>query len=175
MQWGYFEVGICNGPKEVRKEVLKDFKMGRLDVGTPMPLQNAFHYAKFLSISTSVVTSFELALRDIALLDELAWTLVIVDEVHRVKNPNSGITKALHQFKSGLRFGLTGTAIQNNYMELWTILDWTNPRQLGTRAQWKGFVVDPLTIGQSKSATEEQRIKALVGFIAIFANLLLCL
>ena len=173
MQWGYFEVGVYNGAKEVRKEILKDFKMGRLDVGTPSPLQNA-NYARFLPLSTSVVTSFELALRDIALLDELAWSLVIVDEVHRVKNPTSGTTKALHQFQSGLRFGLTGTAIQNNYMELWTILDWTNPKQLGTRAQWKGFVADPLTFGQSKSASEEQRIKALVGSITILADLFLC-
>jgi SNF2 family DNA or RNA helicase len=31
--WGYFEVGIYNGSKDIRKEVLKDFKMGRLDVG----------------------------------------------------------------------------------------------------------------------------------------------
>lgn len=120
------------------------------------------------------MTSFELVLRDIALLDELCWSLVIVDEVHRVKNPTSGTTKALHQFKSGLRFGLTGTAIQNNYMELWTILDWTNPTQLGTRAHWKGFVVDPLTIGQSKSASEEQRIKALVGSFATLAGRMLC-
>lgn len=31
--WGYFEVGIYNGPRDTRKDVLKDFKMGRLDVG----------------------------------------------------------------------------------------------------------------------------------------------
>jgi len=138
--WGYFEVGIYNGPKDIRKQVIKDFKMGRLDV---------------------VVTSFELALRDIALLDDLPWSLVIVDEVHRVKNANSGTTKAFHQFQSQLRFGLTGTAIQNNYTELWTILDWTNPKKLGTRAQWNGFVVQPLTIGQSVNATEEQRVRGI--------------
>lgn len=116
-----------------------------------------------------VVTSFEYALRDIELLDELAWSLVIVDEVHKAKNHSSGTTKALHLFKSGLRFGLTGTAIQNSYMELWTILDWCNPKKLGTRAHWKKIVVTPLTIGQSAKASEEQRIKAIVGGFVMWA------
>jgi DNA excision repair protein ERCC-6-like 2 len=119
----------------------------------------------------AVVTSFEIALRDIALLDDLAWSLVIVDEVHRVKNANSGTTKAFHRFQSQSRFGLTGTAIQNNYTELWTILDWTNPKKLGTRAQWNGFVVQPLTIGQSVKATEDQRVRGIVSVLDITSKL----
>jgi SNF2 family DNA or RNA helicase len=117
--------------------------------------------ARFTSI-LAVLTSFDLARRDISLLDELDWSVIIVDEVHRVKNPRSKITRAYHQFACTRRFGLTGTAIQNSYNELWTILDWTNPRQLGSMKQWKGFVVKPLTVGQSANATEEERSKALV-------------
>ena len=60
------------------------------------------------------------------------------------------------------RFGLTGTTIQNSYMEMWTILDWTNPGRLGSSKQWTGYVVRPLTIGQSAAATEDQRTTALV-------------
>jgi DNA excision repair protein ERCC-6-like 2 len=79
-----------------------------------------------------VVTSFDLLRRDIMQLGDLPWTVIIVDEVHRVKNPNSSITQALHEIHrnkhiygnapAAARFGLTGTAIQNDYMELWTIL-----------------------------------------------------
>ncbi|KAG6329677.1 hypothetical protein ID866_9411, partial [Astraeus odoratus] len=108
--WGYFEVGLYVGTPDQREGVLTDFKMGRLDV---------------------VITSFDLARRDIALLDDLAWSAVIVDEVHRVKNPRSKMTEAYHRFACQRRFGLTGTAIQNSYHELWTILDWTNPGRLG--------------------------------------------
>ena len=61
------------------------------------------------------------------------------------------------------RFGLTGTTIQNSYLEMWTILDWTNPERLGTSKQWTGYVVRPLTIGQSAGATEDQRATALVS------------
>ncbi|KAF9463307.1 P-loop containing nucleoside triphosphate hydrolase protein [Collybia nuda] len=139
--WGYFEVGMYNGNLKERAPILHDFKMGRLDV---------------------VLTTFDLARRDIDILDTLPWTCVFVDEVHRVKNYSAKITMAYHQFVCNRRFGLTGTTIQNSYKEMWTILDWTNPGRLGTSRQWQGFVVKPLTTGQSAGATEEECAKALV-------------
>lgn len=50
---------------------------------------------------------------------------------------------------------------------MWAILDWTNPNRLGTESQWKHLVVKPLTVGQSASASEEERSKALVSFSPI--------
>lgn len=85
-QWGYFEVGIYTGPQ--REHVLKDFKMGRLDV---------------------VVTSFETARSDINLIDDLAWSCIIIDEAHRLKNPRSKSSLAYSQFQCSVRFGLSGT------------------------------------------------------------------
>ncbi|RDB19634.1 DNA excision repair protein ERCC-6-like 2 [Hypsizygus marmoreus] len=149
--WGYFEVGMYNGSQKEREPVLQDFKMGRLDV---------------------VLTTFDLARRDIDILDTLPWSCVFVDEVHRVKNVAAKITVAYHQFLCNRRFGLTGTTIQNSYKEMWTILDWTNPGQLGTARQWHGFVVKPLTEGQSAGATEEERAKALVVALVLRDKLL---
>ncbi|KIK32321.1 hypothetical protein CY34DRAFT_19132 [Suillus luteus UH-Slu-Lm8-n1] len=85
------------------------------------------------------------------------------DEAHRVKNPKLKITLAYNQFTSLRRFGLTATW----NMEAWTILDWINPGWLGTSKQWKGYVVKSLTIGQSTSATEEERIKVLTVAITV--------
>ncbi|KAJ7631912.1 RAD26-like SNF2 family DNA-dependent ATPase [Mycena polygramma] len=138
--WGYFEVGKYIGTKAERKEVLEDFKKGRLDV---------------------VLTSLDLARRDIALLDELAWTCIFVDEVHTVKNPNSKTSVAYNEFQCVRRFGLTGTAIQNSYDELWTILDWTNPGRLGSAKQWRSFISNPLKVGQSATASDEQKTRRL--------------
>lgn len=56
-----------------------------------------------------MVTSFDLARRDIDLLDALELSVVIVDEVHRVKNPRSKLTIAFDRFQCVSRFGLTGT------------------------------------------------------------------
>ncbi|KAH0579842.1 hypothetical protein H2248_002670 [Termitomyces sp. 'cryptogamus'] len=149
--WGYFEVGMYNGTRKEREPVLNDFKMGRLDI---------------------VLTSFDLARKDIDILDTLPWTCIFVDEVHRVKNVSSKITLAYHQFACERRFGLTGTTIQNSYKEMWTILDWTNPGRLGTARQWQGFIVKPLTAGQSAGATEDERAKALVVALVLRDKLL---
>ena len=53
--------------------------------------------------------SFESALRDIELLYDLAISVIIVDEVHRVKNPRAKSTIAFYRFECTVRFGLTGT------------------------------------------------------------------
>ncbi|KAJ7468628.1 P-loop containing nucleoside triphosphate hydrolase protein [Mycena latifolia] len=137
--WGYFEVGSYVGKRSERKAVLEDFKKGRLDV---------------------VLTSLDLARRDISLLEDLPWSCVIVDEVHTVKNPNSKTSIAYNSFNCIRRFGLTGTAIQNSYDELWTILDWTSPGKLGERSQWRGFVSKPLRLGQSATASDAERLQA---------------
>ncbi|KAJ6476254.1 RAD26-like SNF2 family DNA-dependent ATPase [Mycena sanguinolenta] len=137
--WGYFEVGSYMGEKARRKLVLKDFKMGRLDV---------------------VLTSLNLARKDIKDLMDLDWSCVFVDEVHTVKNPNSETTLAYHEFECLCRFGLTGTAIQNTYDELWNILDWTNPGAVGTRSEWRSFVSTPLKNGQSTNASDTERARA---------------
>jgi SNF2 family DNA or RNA helicase len=55
---------------------------------------------------------------------------------------------------------VTGTAIQNSYMELWTLLDWVNPGSVGTEKHWKKTVADPLAAGQAKGCKEEERLRA---------------
>ncbi|GJJ09268.1 hypothetical protein Clacol_003490 [Clathrus columnatus] len=135
--WGYFEVGIYSGSSQKRKPVLRDFELGRLDIG-------------------KLVTSFTTALNDIEYLEAQAWSCIFVDEAHRLKNSKSQTRIAFDRFSCTVRFGLTGTAIQNNYSELWNILDWSNPGRLGTLKQWNGWVTRPLTLGQDSKATPEQ-------------------
>ncbi|KAH8114900.1 P-loop containing nucleoside triphosphate hydrolase protein [Phellopilus nigrolimitatus] len=134
--WGYFEVGMYTGPPEQRCRTLKDFKLGRLDV---------------------VLTSFDTARGDINLLFDLPWSVIFVDEAHKLKNPTSKITLAFNEFKCKVRFGLTGTAIQNKYDELWTLLDWSSPGRLGTLKMFKTCVSKPLAVGQSANASEQER------------------
>ena len=135
-------MGTYIGQPDIRQHVLHDFKLGRLDV---------------------VITSYELFQREVELFCDLAWSCVFADEVHRAKNENSKTTDALHQLQCQLRFGLTGTLIQNSYEEMWTILDWTNPGRVGNKKQWKTYVGKPLTDGQSTNASDEKRAKSLVG------------
>ncbi|KAH9893907.1 P-loop containing nucleoside triphosphate hydrolase protein [Cubamyces lactineus] len=137
--WGFFEVGMYVGPPSSRADVLREFKLGRLDV---------------------LITSFDVARMDIELIDDLPWSCIFIDEVHRVKNPRSKLADAFSRFACPRRFGLSGTVIQNGYDELWTVLDWTNPGAVGTKKQWETYVEKPLRLGQSKSASDEEHVQA---------------
>lgn len=57
-----------------------------------------------------VVTTFELARDDIEQLCDQHWSCIVVDEVHRVKNPKSRTSKTLNMFQCPVRLGLTGAA-----------------------------------------------------------------
>jgi SNF2 family DNA or RNA helicase len=103
-------------------------------------------------------------------LNHLDFTTVIIDECHRVKNPRAATTIAMHSFETKIRFGLTvrpkgpnagfvprrdaqGTAMQNRYGEMWTILDWAFPRRLGSAADWKAWVEVPISKAQKHNSS----------------------
>ncbi|KAL1753777.1 P-loop containing nucleoside triphosphate hydrolase protein [Schizophyllum commune] len=139
-KWGHFELGVYTSQlnKDERAGMLRDFKLGRLD---------------------TMIVSHNMLRTDIDSFDDLAISCVFLDEAHVIKRADAGLTQAVNRFKCMRRFALTGTLIQNSYMEMHPVLDWTNPGALGSRAQWKSTIVKPLVVGQSASATAEQRMK----------------
>ena len=95
----------------IRADVLKDFILGRLDVGKQMPLFSTSPTFVLLILWIQVITTFELAREDIEKLCDLPWSCIIVDEVHRVKNPKSSTTQKLNMFQCPVRLGLTGNDV----------------------------------------------------------------
>lgn len=63
--------------------------------------------------------------------------LVIVDEAHSIKNPQSDISKAVHQIKTRRRIGLTGSPLSNNLAEYFALIDWAAPGHLDTYEQFR--------------------------------------
>ncbi|MFJ6630427.1 DEAD/DEAH box helicase [Streptomyces sp. NPDC091376] len=59
------------------------------------------------------------------------WDMVVADEAQHVKNPFSATAKALRTIPAPARVALTGTPVENNLSELWSLLDWTTPGLLG--------------------------------------------
>ena len=55
------------------------------------------------------------------------WEYIIVDEAHKIKNEESQISKRLRQLDSRYRLLLTGTPLQNNLHELWSLLNFLLP------------------------------------------------
>ena len=89
-----------------------------------------------------VITSFEICIVDRPYLERCSWQFLIVDEGHRIKNRNCRLVKDLKQYSSVSRLLLTGTPIQNNLDELWSLLNFVNPAifdDLEVFQSWFGF------------------------------------
>uniref|UniRef100_A0A671TCE5 Proliferation-associated SNF2-like protein n=1 Tax=Sinocyclocheilus anshuiensis TaxID=1608454 RepID=A0A671TCE5_9TELE len=74
-----------------------------------------------------VVTSFEIAMRDRKILQRFHWNYMIVDEGHRIKNLNCRLVQELKMLMTDNKLLLTGTPLQNNLSELWSLLNFLLP------------------------------------------------
>ncbi|XP_051231984.1 chromodomain-helicase-DNA-binding protein 1-like isoform X1 [Dicentrarchus labrax] len=74
-----------------------------------------------------LLTTYELCLKDASFLRRWKWKVLVVDEAHRLKNQNSLLHKTLTQFSVGFKVLLTGTPIQNNLQELYSLLSFIQP------------------------------------------------
>jgi len=74
-----------------------------------------------------VVTSYEIAMNDRAAFSNIMWRYIVVDEGHRLKNMNCRLIKELKLYHSANRLLLTGTPLQNNLSELWSLLNFLLP------------------------------------------------
>ncbi|XP_056327247.1 lymphoid-specific helicase [Danio aesculapii] len=74
-----------------------------------------------------VVTSFEIAMRDRKFLQRFHWNYLIVDEGHRIKNLNCRLVQELKMLPTDNKLLLTGTPLQNNLSELWSLLNFLLP------------------------------------------------
>ncbi|MGA4944741.1 SNF2-related protein [Streptomyces cinereoruber] len=80
---------------------------------------------------TVVLTTYGVLRRD-AELAAVSWDLVVADEAQHAKNHASATARALRSLASTARLALTGTPVENNLSELWSLIDWANPGLFGT-------------------------------------------
>ena len=89
-----------------------------------------------------VVTSYEICMNDKKFLGNYQWRYIIVDEGHRLKNMNCKLVKELMTYNSANRLLLTGTPLQNNIAELWSLLHFLLPEvfnDLDSFERWFDF------------------------------------
>ncbi|RFU35624.1 hypothetical protein B7463_g710, partial [Scytalidium lignicola] len=83
-----------------------------------------------------VCTSPEIILRDHSDLSKINWEFIIIDEGHRMKNSDSKLFRELRHFTSATRLLITGTPLQNNLKELWSLLNFLLPNIF---TDWESF------------------------------------
>ncbi|CAB4491398.1 unnamed protein product [Rhizophagus irregularis] len=109
-----------------------------------------------------VIMSYDIVRNDIDDLANINWNYCILDEGHVIKNGKTKITKAVKSVKANHRLILSGTPIQNNVLELWSLFDFLMPGFLGTEKQFNERFGKPiLSSRDSKSSSKEQEAGAL--------------
>jgi superfamily II DNA or RNA helicase len=108
-----------------------------------------------------VLTTYATMRRDAPVLGAHRWGLVVADEAQHVKNAASGTAQALRSIPAAARVALTGTPVENDLLELWSILDWTTPGLLGAQAEFRARWAEPIAAGEDPGLAE--RFARLVG------------
>ncbi|XP_034754740.1 lymphoid-specific helicase isoform X2 [Etheostoma cragini] len=111
-----------------------------------------------LSMCPVVVTSFEIAMRDRKVLQHFQWKYLIVDEGHRIKNLNCRLVRELKLLPTDNKLLLTGTPLQNNLSELWSLLNFLLPEvfdDLKSFESW--FDIDTINEADTMVATEREQ------------------
>ena len=86
-----------------------------------------------------VITSYG-SLARVPWLAGQSWRLVVIDEAQAIKNPAAKQTRAVKALKAQARIALTGTPIENQLGDLWSIFDFINPGLLGSAKEFAQFV-----------------------------------
>ncbi|XP_020664432.3 DNA excision repair protein ERCC-6 [Pogona vitticeps] len=84
------------------------------------------------------------------------WHYVILDEGHKIRNPDAAVTLACKQFSTPHRIILSGSPMQNNLKELWSLFDFVFPGKLGTLPVFMEQFSVPITMGGYANASSVQ-------------------
>ena len=121
---GELSVIRYHGPPEERSEIRDKY----LSRGAKTPI---------------FVMSYDLALRDEAYLADFKWRTLIIDEGHKLKNENSVIRGVLKRYsRDGItgaqtKLLLTGTPVQNDMIELWSLCNFIMPTVFANKDDFK--------------------------------------
>ena len=107
--------------------------------------------------SDVVVTSYDIATRDVEFLAGIGWDRLLLDEAQDIKNPNTKRARALRRLPAKRRLAMTGTPIENRLSELWALMDIVNPGLLGSREWFERTFARPIETHSHDGALERLR------------------
>lgn len=140
-------VGLVHGSKSKRDKVLRDFKRG---LGIKVEEENLKEksYEKY----DVLLTTYGTLKNDEKAYENLSFDYCIIDEAQNIKNPAAQATLSVKNIKSRCNIALTGTPIENNLMELWSIFDFVMPGYLFTKERFRErFILDESNLSELKS------------------------
>ncbi|KAM9847490.1 TATA-binding protein-associated factor 172 [Aulostomus maculatus] len=139
---------------EVGKFCTKEYLNPLHYTGPPTERMRLQHQVKKHNL---VVASYDVVRNDIDFFKNIKFNYCILDEGHVIKNGKTKLSKAIKQLAANFRVILSGTPIQNNVLELWSLFDFLMPGFLGTERQFAARYGKPILASRdAKSSSREQ-------------------
>ncbi|KAH8924423.1 hypothetical protein BT69DRAFT_1241102 [Atractiella rhizophila] len=109
----------------------------------------------------AVICTYDIVRNDIEILSQVTWNYCILDEGHVIRNSKTKLTKATKLIRANHRLILSGTPIQNNVVELWSLFDFLMPGFLGSEKSFHERFGKPILASRdAKSSSKEQQAGA---------------
>ena len=98
-----------------------------------------------------VITTYALLRRDLEELEQYDFNSIILDEAQNIKNPNTITTKSVRNIHARMRLCLSGTPIENNLFELWSLFEFLMPGFLGSQHAFQRGIIKPIKEGDTET------------------------
>uniref|UniRef100_A0A0N5AA18 DNA repair and recombination protein RAD54-like n=1 Tax=Syphacia muris TaxID=451379 RepID=A0A0N5AA18_9BILA len=113
-------------------------------------------FSKLRRDGSVLITSYTTFTKKYKLLISVDWHYVILDEGHKIRNPNAQTTMAIKDIRTPHRLLLSGSPLQNNLKELWSLIDFIYPGRLGSLQSFTEKFAIPITQGGYANANSVQ-------------------
>ncbi len=114
-------------------------------------------FANRVAAHDLVITTYQVAARDLETFQRVPWATFVLDEAQAVKNPDTRTARAMRAIKAGQRIALTGTPMENRLSELWSIFQIVAPGLLGNATQFRKQFSIPIEREHDSAATAALR------------------
>ncbi|KAK9885123.1 hypothetical protein WA026_010638 [Henosepilachna vigintioctopunctata] len=119
-----------------------------------------------------IVASYDIVRKDINFFSSIKWNYIILDEGHIIKNGKTRTSIAIKALTSNHRLILSGTPIQNNVLELWSLFDFLMPGFLGTEKQFTARYSRPILTSRDPKCSPKDQEAGVLAMEALHRQVL---
>ncbi|ALO43866.1 DEAD/DEAH box helicase [Pseudoalteromonas phenolica] len=105
--------------------------------------------------SRFILTTYPLLKRDLEHYKGLDFDSIVLDEAQYIKNEAAQVSKCVKLLSAQFKLCLSGTPVENNLLELKSLLDFVMPEILGTKQQFKSYFQQPIEKEQDQNRVSE--------------------
>lgn len=154
---------------EVEKFVSSEYLEPLLYAGAPADRERLREGIGGLTV---VVASYDIVRKDIDFFRTVPWNYCVLDEGHVIKNGKTKASKAIKSLTASHRLILSGTPIQNNVLELWSLFDFLMPGFLGSERQFNTKFGRPILASRDAKVSSKEQEAGVMAMEALHRQVL---